>query len=67
CVIKISQVWFYGFDSMGQSLEPLDNQITKMTYFSPKKKIGFNEFNPQKTLDNLKAFALYEGKPVCKL
>lgn len=49
------------------SLEPLDNQTTKMTYFSPKKKIGFNEFNPQKTLDNLKAFALYEGKPVCKL
>lgn len=49
------------------SLEPLDNEKTKITYFSPKKKIGFSESNPQKTLDKLKAFTLYEGKPVCKL
>lgn len=49
------------------SLEPVDNQTTKITYFSPKKKIGFSESNPQKTLDKLKAFSLYEGKPVCKL
>ncbi|MCG3857999.1 hypothetical protein [Psychrobacter sp. Ps2] len=48
-------------------LESVGNEQTKITYFSPKKKIGFSESNPQKTLDKLTAFSLYDGKAVCKL
>ena len=48
-------------------LESVDNEKTKIIYFSPKKKIGFSESNPQKTLDRLVAFSLYDGKAVCKL
>ena len=48
-------------------LESVDNEKTKIIYFSPKKKIGFSESNPQKTLDRLIAFSLYDGKAVCKL
>ncbi|MDN3453068.1 hypothetical protein, partial [Psychrobacter sp. APC 3350] len=47
-------------------LESVGNEQTKITYFSPKKKIGFSESNPQKTLDKLKDFSLYDGKAVCK-
>ena len=48
-------------------LESVGNEKTKIIYFSPKKKIGFSESNPQKTLDRLIAFSLYDGKAVCKL
>lgn len=49
------------------TLETIDNDKTKITYSSPKKKIGFSEFNPQKRLDKFKSFALYDGKATCRL
>ncbi|PNK60966.1 hypothetical protein [Psychrobacter sp. FDAARGOS_221] len=49
------------------SLEEIGKNKTKITYFSPKKKIGFSESNPQKRLDEFTRFALYDGKATCKL